>query len=250
MSRYHLRIRGTTTHDPATDITRTGTITLEVLKQWQRHTALSRTSGLKGGIRHRDSRTVAATADTLCIDIVLRGCIEVGEENLVRVVNNRINQIVINRLLLFRQQLICYQEAIGVLIALPADDSHILAHAIHREGLDRTAARNQLDRDLGYIRIIGHTEIREEHDVASQIAHVVALIMLEADAIRIPTGMAEVERIDGHEGVQVRRVCHYTHDNLAIIGSCAIAASPEINLILADRIDIQFRHDSIRAHSA
>ena len=105
--------------------------------------------------------------------------------------------------------------------------------------------RDEFYRDLGDIRIVRYTEIGKEHNVRTHIAHIVTIVFLEAYAIRIPSRMAEIERIYRHKGIEVTRIGDDTDDDLAMVSRSRRATAPEINLILSDRIHLQSRHNSI-----
>ena len=163
-------------------------------------------------------------------------------------INDRIQEIAIGLLLRLLQCFVSQQEAVTVLITLPADDSGIFANTIYRERRDRTAFRDQLYRYLGDIRVVGTTEIREEHNVPTQITHVVTHVVFKSYRIRIPSALTEVQRIECHKGIEVARVADDTYDHLVVIRRGVIAAAPEVHLVLANRIHIQLRHDGICAY--
>ena len=223
-------------------------IALEIIEERQRCTSHRRTLSTDIGIGHRDSGAITFLTYSLRIDVITAIRLEIGEQDIIRMIHNRIQQIFVCQFLRVGKRSISEQQAIGVLIALPADHRRIFAHAVHREGGDRTAFRYQFHRDLRYISIVGSSEIRKEHDVSSHFAHVVSFVVLESYGIWIPRGFTEIQRIDSHEGIQVAGVSDNTYDNLVIIRRGVVAASPEIDLVFADRIHIQFRHDGIRSY--
>ena len=233
---------------PAAGLTLSRLITFEIIVERQRRAAFGRTSGTDGCIGHGDRRTITVIADTLRIDIVVSRSLQAGDEDLIRVIHDGIEQIVILRLLCIGQFAVRQEQTVFVLITLPADDRTILAHAIYRERRDRTAERNQINRYFRDICVVGCTEIAEEHDMATHVAHVVAHVVLKAYAERIPGILTEVERIQRHERAEVGRVGNDTDDDLAIIGRRVITASPEIDLVFSDIIYIQFRHDRITTY--
>ena len=163
-------------------------------------------------------------------------------------VHNRVHEIIIRRFLVIVEYAVSHQETITVLIALPADDCRTLAHAVHREGRYRTATRDERNGDLRNISVIGDTELAEEHDVRTHTTHVVTIIVLKSHTVRLIAGMAEINRIYGNKGIQVTRVTHDTDNHLTVVGGGRTTASPEVNLVLADAVHKQLRHDRIRTY--
>ena len=221
-------------------------IALEIVIERQTGTTLGRTRGTEGSIGHRDSGTVSVIAEALRIDVIGRSRLQVVDYQTVRMIHHGIQEIVIFRFLLLGQLTVGQEHTIAVLIALPANDCHVLTYGVHRERRDRTTERNEIHRDLGDIRIVGSTEVTEEHDVRTKITHIVTFVVLKTYAERIPCVLTEIEGIQGYEGTQVGRIGDDTDDDLAVIRGRVIATRPEIDLVFRDIIHIQLRHDSVR----
>ena len=234
------------TEQPATRGSRTSRIALEIVIERQTCTTLGRTRGTEGSIGHRDSGTVSVIAEALCINVIVRSRLQVVDYQTFRMIHNGIQEIVISRFLLLGQFAVREEHTVAVLIALPANDSHVLTYGVHRERRDRTAERNEIHRDLGDIGIVGSTEVTEEHDVRTKITHIVTFVVLKTYAERIPSVLTEIEGIQGYEGTQVGRIGDDTDDDLVVIRGRVIATRPEIDLVLRDIIHIQLRHDSVR----
>ena len=161
------------------------------------------------------------------------------------VVHNRIHQIIVRRFLFIRQSDIGNEHAVSILITFPADNSTILTDTIDCERRNRTALRNEFNRYLGQVRIVSDAKLREEHDISTHLSQEVTVIIIEADAIRIPNSRLKCDGIYSHKGIEVRRIGNHTHDNLAVIRR--VSASPERYLEFVNRIaNRQFRHDSVR----
>ena len=161
--------------------------------------------------------------------------------------DNRIDEVVVAGLLTILQDTVSHQQTIAILEAPPTNSCSVLAYAIHLEGGYRTTSRNQFNRYIRDISIVGYTKLTKEHDILTHIAQEVSLIILEAHAEGLVTGVAQINRIYRHKGIQITRVTYDTDNDLTVIGRRTATTAPEVDLVLTDRIHEQLRHDGIRS---